>query len=46
MGENICKQCDQQGISLQNLQIAHVAQYQESKQKQTNKQKTLQMGPN
>ena len=32
MGENICKQCDQQGISLQNLQIAHVAQYQESKQ--------------
>ena len=30
--EKKCKQCDQQGISLQNLQIAHVAQYQESKQ--------------
>ena len=27
MGENICKQCDQQGINLQNLQTAHVAQY-------------------
>ena len=28
MGENICKQCDQQGINLQNIQIAHTAQYQ------------------
>ena len=27
MGENICKQCDRQGINLQNLQTAHVAQY-------------------
>ena len=25
MGENICKWCDWQGISLQNLQIAHAA---------------------
>ena len=32
MGENICKQCDWQGISLQNLQITHEAQYQENKQ--------------
>ena len=27
MGENICKQSDQQGITLQNLQTAHAAQY-------------------
>ena len=27
MGENICKQCDQQGINLQNIQTPHVAQY-------------------
>ena len=26
MGENTYKQCDQQGINLQNLQTAHVAQ--------------------
>ena len=32
MGENICKQCDRQGINLQNLQITHEAQYQENKQ--------------
>ena len=31
MGENICKWCDWQGISLQNLQRAHVAQYQKNK---------------
>ena len=30
MGENICKWSDQQGISLQNIQIAHAAQYQEN----------------
>ena len=28
MGENICKRCDQKGINLQNLQIAHEALYQ------------------
>ena len=29
MGENICKQCDQQGIiNLRNIQTAHTAQYQ------------------
>jgi len=27
MGENICKWCNWQGISLQNLQTAHVALY-------------------
>ena len=32
MGENICKWCKQQGVNLQNLQIAHVAQYQKHKQ--------------
>ena len=32
MEENICKQCDCQGISLQNLQTVHVAQYQKNKQ--------------
>ena len=30
MGENICKQCNQEGINLQNLQRAHVAQYQKT----------------
>ena len=30
--KNVCKKCDQQGISLQNLQKAHVAQYQMNKQ--------------
>ena len=28
MGENICKQCYQQGINFQNIQTAHTAQYQ------------------
>ena len=23
MGENICKQCNQQGLNLQNIQITH-----------------------
>ena len=32
MGENICKQSDQQGINLQNIQIAHAAQYEKNKQ--------------
>ena len=27
MGENICKQIDQQRINVQNIQIAQVAQY-------------------
>lgn len=30
MGENISKQCDRQGINLQNIQTAHVAQYQKA----------------
>ena len=28
MGENICKWRNQQGINLQNIQIAQIAQYQ------------------
>ena len=31
MGENICKRSNQQGINLQNIQIAHAAQYQNNK---------------
>ena len=30
--EYICKWCDQQGISLQNLQAVHMSQYQSNKQ--------------
>ena len=37
MGEDICKQWDQQGINLQNLQTAHAAQYQTNKQKNSQK---------
>ena len=33
--ENICKRCDWQGISLQNLEPAHVAQYKKNKQPQS-----------
>ena len=32
MGESICKHCDQKGVSFQNLQPAHEAQYQKFKQ--------------
>ena len=32
MVENICKWWDQQGINLQNLQTAQLAQYQKNKQ--------------
>ena len=35
MGENICKQSDLQGISRQNIQIAHGTEYQ-NKKKQPN----------
>ena len=28
MGKNICKRCDRQGISLQNIQTAHTTKYQ------------------
>ena len=31
MGENICKQCNQQGLNFQNIQAAHAAQYQKNK---------------
>ena len=32
MRENVCKQSDQQGINLQNIQIAHAFQCQKHKQ--------------
>ena len=38
--EKICKLCDQQGINLQNLQTAHVAQYQKKTTQSKNGQKT------
>ena len=28
LGENICEQCNQQGLNFQNIQTAHTAQYQ------------------
>ena len=31
LGENICNLIDQQGITLRNLQMAHVAQYNKKK---------------
>ena len=36
MGENICKWGDWQRINLQNIQIAHIAQYQKEKQSYQN----------
>jgi len=30
MGENICKQSDQKGINLQNIQTSHAVQYQKT----------------
>ena len=35
--KNICKQCDQQGNYLQNLQSVHAAQYQKNKSKTQSK---------
>ena len=32
MGENSCKPWDQQGVNIQNIQIAHTIQYQRDKQ--------------
>ena len=31
MGENICKWCNWQGIKLQNIETAHIAQYKTNK---------------
>ena len=31
MQENICKQCDQQGICFENMQTDHTVQYQKTK---------------
>ena len=33
LGENICKQCDQQGINFQNIQTVYTTQYQKTKTK-------------
>ena len=30
MGRNICKQCNWQGVNLQNIQTTHAAQYQKN----------------
>ena len=30
MGENVCKRCDRRGINLQQIQRAHIAQYQKT----------------
>ena len=38
MGENSCKQCNQQGLNLQNIQTTHVTQWQKKQLK--NGQKT------
>ena len=32
MGENICKQCDWQGLNFHNIQTAHITQQQKNKQ--------------
>ena len=43
MGENICKQCDQEGRDLQNIQTAHTIQQKKKKKQITqlkNGQKT------
>ena len=31
MGEKICKQCDLQGVSIQNIQTANTTQYKKKK---------------
>ena len=36
MGENICKQCDQEGRDLQNIQTAHTTQQKKKKKKANN----------
>ena len=33
MGENSCKQCNWQGLNLQNIQTTHLIQQQEQQQK-------------
>ena len=32
MGKNIWKQCDQQGVNIQNTQTVHTTQYRKNKQ--------------
>ena len=40
MGENICKQCDQQGVTFQNMQTAHTINIKKKKKKSKDGQKT------
>ena len=42
LGENFCKQCDQQGINSQNIEKTYVTQQQQ--QQQTHKQANLKNG--
>ena len=39
LGENICKCCDQKGLNFQNIQTAHMIQYQKTKNNKKNKTK-------
>ena len=45
MGENICKWSDWQGISLQNIQTAHTAQYQKANKPIQKKVEELDISP-
>ena len=36
LGENICKQCNQQQINIQNMRTVHIARYQKGKQPNQN----------
>ena len=36
MGESVCKQGNQQGVNIQNIQIAHTTQYQNKQPNQKN----------
>ena len=43
MGENICKQYNQQRINLQNIQTSHAAQYQNNAQHQSENEQKIYM---
>ena len=36
MRENICKQCDQKEVNIQNIETAHATQYQKRRKKKNN----------
>ena len=46
MGENICKQYNQQRINLQNIQTSHAAQYQNNAQHQSENEQKIYMDNN